>query len=231
MRLIQTTAFGIAIDPMTSKSRLVLMHGEDFKEGLHIDVPEYIAREAGPFIGVSRAVTVTIEAGEDNAAYLPEIETRLRASAEAFGPGMYETAWLTRAADSVRRVWEGPPTTPIDEVAALREECDRLRSTVQTLTTDYQSAQARIVELNARHEAVCKLATVRYQRIAELEAATVPIGHILAPPLVNGRPSCCEKMRDACWNAWDCNIGENTVARHALTFCPFCGAKLPEVKP
>ena len=70
------------------------------------------------------AVTITIEAGEDNAAYLPEIETRLRASADAFGPDKYESAWLTRAADSVRRVWEGPPTTPIDEVAAIREECD-----------------------------------------------------------------------------------------------------------
>ena len=65
-------------------------------------VPHAHTRELGALYRVSEAVTITIEAGEDDGAYLPEIETRLRAS-------------------------------------------DRLRATVQKLTTDYADC---IRELN-----------------------------------------------------------------------------------
>jgi hypothetical protein len=139
-------------------------------------VPREETRELGALYGASGAVTITIEAGEDNAAYLPEIETRLRASAAAFGPDHYEAAWLTRAADSVRRVWEGPPTTPIDEVAALP---------------------------------------------------------ILAPPLVDGRPSCCVSASRHDVSLTTMGAGWVIHARNVIEarFCPFCGAKLPEVTP
>ena len=144
---------------------------------------------------------------------------------------MYETAWLTRAADSVRRVWEGPPTTPIDEVAAIREECDRLRATVQKLTADYQSA-------NDSYQTMGAIASDRAERIAELEAATVPIGPILAPPLVNGRPSCCEKAampeRESLIivsSAVDGFFFGTREVNREVCFCPFCGAELPEVTP
>jgi hypothetical protein len=133
-------------------------------------------KELGALYSEPDAVTITIEAGEDNAAYLPEIETRLRASAAAFGPDKYEAAWLTRAADSVRRVWEGPPTTPIDEVAALP---------------------------------------------------------ILAPPLVDGRPSCCVSASRHDVSLTTMGAGWVIHARNVIEarFCPFCGAKLPEVTP
>ncbi len=52
-----------------------------------------------------------------------------------------------------------------------------------------------------------------------------------APPLVNGRPSCCrewDKRDDVLWIRGQWIIG--TIGVHApVRFCPFCGAKLPEV--
>jgi hypothetical protein len=52
-----------------------------------------------------------------------------------------------------------------------------------------------------------------------------------APPLVNGRPSCCrewDKRDDVLWIRGQWIIG--TTGVHApVRFCPFCGAKLPEV--
>lgn len=202
------------------------------------------ARELGALYWKHHAVTITIEAGEDDAAYLPEIETRLRASAAAFGPDHYESAWLTRAADSVRRVWEGPPVPPGD--CAVTSENERLRATVQKLTTDYQSAAvlaqsraARIGELNETVDGLSKLATARFERIGELESVVMTsvtrTGLYPMAPLVNGRPSCCGAVSNATGGIVRGPLGWaiiNGYQEHApISFCPFCGAKLPEVQP
>ncbi len=54
------------------------------------------------------------------------------------------------------------------------------------------------------------------------------------PPMVNGRPSCCERMRDnsvvfPTVHGWCISCKDDSPNEDIdISFCPFCGAKLPE---
>lgn len=119
-----------------------------------------------------------------------------------------------------------------EEDASLSAENERLRATVQKLTKDYQAAQERVKGDALEIDGLRAIAMARFNRIAELEAASRTV---LAPPLVHGRPSCCENARcntriDHRGGAWSISgLDGYTVA--ICVFCPYCGAKLPEVTP
>ena len=115
---------------------------------------------------------------------------------------------------------------------------DAIRVTFSTeddapaLTRDMQD------KLQEHRGAHVYLDTLRAPR--ELHGAALSIAERIAriprdaaPPLIDGRPSCCVKALANLTPSADVwplrSISGNCEAR--MMFCPFCGAKLPEVTP
>ena len=105
----------------------------------------------------------------------------------------------------------------------------------EALTREERDTNSKLQEHRGAH---VYLDTLRAPR--ELHGAALSIAERIAriprdaaPPLIDGRPSCCVKALANLTPSADVwplrSISGNCEAR--MMFCPFCGAKLPEVTP
>ena len=102
------------------------------------------------------------------------------------------------------------------------------------LTREDRDTGSKLQEHRGAH---VYLDTLRAPR--ELHGAALSIAERIAriprdaaPPLVGGRPSCCEKgKRNLFTREYWVYLNPDGNCIGWMLFCPFCGAKLPEVTP